>query len=291
MDDLQLFDQNLRECDKKRHMTLDKLNNRLPGKCAFITGTASGLGAAFSKLLAENGWTLLLSDIDQKALEDFKKNLPNHDLVTTYQLNVADKNNFNAVAEQIRMNGMQIDLLINNAGIGDGELIQHYQVEAWEIMIQVNLLGTYYGVKYLLPMISNSSGMIINIGSAAGFMNAPGMSAYNASKAAVYSFSETIYHELKPQNIHVSVVTPTFFKTNIMSQASGSEKFVDFAEKQMKYSTTNADEMAQVVLTEAAKGKFQIIHPKEARRNHFIKKWFPGLVEKQFKRLIAKFSE
>lgn len=272
-------------------MNLERLNERLPGKCAFISGAASGLGAAFSKLLAENGWTLLLSDINKNGLDEFRRGLPNNNSVSTYELNVADKDNFNAVADQIRMTGKHIDLIINNAGIGDGELIQHYQVDAWEKMIQINVLGTYYGVNYLLPLIPKEGGMIINIGSAAGFMNAPGMSAYNASKAAVYSFSETIYHELKPKNIHVSVVTPTFFKTNIMSQASGSEKFVDFAEKQMKYSTTNADEMAFVVLSESAKGRFQIIHPKDARKNHFIKKWFPGLVEKQFRKLIAKFSQ
>ena len=121
-------------------------------------------------------------------------------------------------------------------------------------------------------------------------MNAPGMSAYNVSKAGVYSFSETIYHELRSKNIHVSVVTPTFFQTNIAKGAFGSPKFAAFAEKQMKYSKTNADEMAEVVLTQAAKGKFQIIHPTDARRNFFLKKWFPKLVQKQFDKMVVKFS-
>lgn len=120
-------------------------------------------------------------------------------------------------------------------------------------------------------------------------MNVPGMSAYNASKAGVYAFSETLYHEYRAMGIHVSVGTPTFFKTNIMSNASGSVQFANFAEKQMQHSKTNADEMAGVILTQAAEGKFQIIHPKDARRSHFIKKWMPGLVNKQFEKMMKQF--
>ena len=170
------------------------------------------------------------------------------------------------------------------------ELFHDYPLDQWERMIRIDLLGVYYGCHYFLPFIEAQKGMIVNIGSAAGFMNAPGMSAYNAAKAGVYSLSETLYHELKPKGVHVSVVTPTFFQTNIMNDASGSQKFVNFAQKQMKYSTTNSEEMVEVVLTESAKGKFHIIHPKEARKAFFFKKWFPKKVGKQFEKMMAKFS-
>lgn len=271
-------------------MNFGDLNNRLPKKRAFITGAASGLGASFSKLLSTNGWTLHLADIQYDELHKLKEELPEKDLVHLYELDITDKETFAKTGQLVSQQTDGIDLVINNAGIGDGELIENYQLEAWERMININLMGTYYGVHYFLPALSKEGGLIINIGSAAGFMNAPGMSAYNASKAAVYSFSETLYHELKSKNIHVSVVTPSFFKTNIMSNATGSQRFVDFAEKQMKYSKTNADEMAAVILSQAAAGKFQILFPKEARRNYFIKKWFPGLIEKEFQKLVKKFS-
>ena len=271
-------------------MMLNGLNEKLPGKKAFITGAGSGLGAAFTKVLAQNEWELYLADINIGSLEEVKASLPNKAKVHLFELNIADRLNFEKVSESIKSITNEMDLVINNAGIGDGELIQHYEIEAWERMIQVNILGVYYGVHYLLPLLWDNGGMIINIGSAAGFMNAPGMSAYNVSKAGVYSFSETIYHELRSKNIHVSVVTPTFFQTNIAKGAFGSPKFAAFAEKQMKYSKTNADEMAEVVLTQAAKGKFQIIHPADARRNFFLKKWFPKLVQKQFDKMVVKFS-
>ncbi|WP_436515199.1 SDR family NAD(P)-dependent oxidoreductase [Ekhidna sp. To15] len=268
---------------------LKKLNKKYPNKTAFITGAGSGLGAAFSKLLASNGWTLHLSDINPDSLESLKPSLEIGE-IHTYQLDVGEKMAYGNLADDLIKNGVKLDLLINNAGIGDAELFQNYQIDHWERMVKINLLGTYYGSHYLLPLIEAQKGMIVNIGSAAGFMNAPGMSAYNAAKAAVFALAETLHHELKCKGVHVSVVTPTFFKTNIMSEASGSEQFVHFAEKQMKYSTTNADEMAQVVLEQSASGKFHIIHPKEARRAFFFKKWFPGLVARQFDKMMEKFS-
>ncbi|WP_425390304.1 SDR family NAD(P)-dependent oxidoreductase [Ekhidna sp.] len=270
--------------------SLKKLNNKYPNKTAFITGAASGLGAAFARLLAENGWSLHLSDINIASLEELKIKLKGAKDVFTYELDVSDKLSYERTVEAIRKNTSQIDLVINNAGIGDGEFFQNYKSDLWERMIRINLMGVYYGCHYFVPwMIEQSNGTVINIGSAAGFMNAPGMSAYNASKAAVYSLSETLYHELKPRGIHVSVVTPTFFKTNIMSQAQGSQAFVHFAEKQMHHSTTNAEEMAQIVLEHAANGKFHIIHPKEARRAYFFKKWFPSLVSRKFEKMLEKF--
>lgn len=270
---------------------MQALNSKYPSKIAFITGAASGLGAAFATLLSRHDWTLFLSDINLDTLEIFKTKLDNPDKAFVYQLDVSNKLAYEKLSDEISKKTDHIDVLINNAGIGDGELFQNYQMDHWERMIKINLLGTYYGCHYLLPLLEKEKGMIINIGSAAGFMNAPGMSAYNVSKAGVYALSETLYHEFKPRGIHVSVATPTFFKTNIMSDAAGSEKFVHFAQKQMKYSTTNADQMAETILEKSAKGEFQIIHPKEAKRSYFFKKWFPGLVEKQFKKLIKKFGE
>lgn len=272
-------------------MGLEKLNQKYPKKRAFITGAGSGLGACFARLLAQEGWTLHLADINNQGMEDLKQELSAAKEVHLHTLNVKDKAGYDKIKDEVVTKSEGIDLLINNAGIGDGDFIHQYEVDEWEKMVDINLLGVFYGCHLFIPgMIDQSNGLIINIGSAAGFMNAPGMTAYNATKAAVYSLSETLLHELKPHNIHVSVATPTFFKTNIMSQATGSSKFVSFAEKQMAYSKTNAEEMATVILTKASKGKFQIIHPYDARRNHFLKKWFPGLVSKIFVKMMQKFS-
>ncbi len=272
-------------------MKLEKLNTTYPNKCVFITGAGSGLGAAYAKVLAKNGWTLHLADINREALEQSSQALEGAIAVHLYTLNVSDIDEYSKIYAKVQEKAPQIDVLINNAGIGDGSLFKDYDAENWERMIKINLLGTFYGCHHFVPMmVQQKSGLIINIGSAAGFLNSPGMSAYNVSKAGVYSLSETLYHELKPSNIHVSVVTPTFFKSNVMQSSKGSPEFKVFAEKQMKYSKTTAYELAEISLNEASKGKFKIIHPADARRNHFLKKWFPKLVEKQFEKMMVKLS-
>lgn len=264
-----------------------KLNARFPSKRAFVTGAGSGLGAAFTHLLLKEGWTLYLADINETSLEQYQ----GINDVFTFQLDVSDRLSYERVASEVADHTESIDVLINNAGIGDGELFRNYKIESWERMIEINLMGTYYGTHFLLPLIGRQKeGLIINIGSAAGFMNAPGMSAYNVSKAAVYSFSESLSHELEDSGIQVSMAMPTFFQTNIMDQASGSMQFVDFAKKQMKYSKTNAEEMAQVILAEAARGVMKIIYPKDAKRNYWLKKWFPSLVRKKFRSMLVKFE-
>lgn len=267
-------------------MHLQQLNMRFPSKRAFITGAGSGLGAAFTQLLLDQGWTLFLSDIHAASLERYQGQ-PN---VHIYVLDVSEKSAYARIVEEIAQDYRHIDVLINNAGIGDGAFFQDYQLEHWERMVQVNLMGTVYGTKLLLPLLQAAEGaLVINIGSMAGVMNAPAMSAYNVTKAAIHSFSETLLHELRPLGIQVSVVAPTFFKTNIMSQAHGSDALVQFAEQQMAQSLTNAGEMAMVILSRAARGQFFILHPRTARQRYFMKRWFPGLVRKRLGRLAAAF--
>jgi short-subunit dehydrogenase len=271
-------------------MNLKKLNILYPNKTAFITGAGSGLGAAFTKILSENNWTLHLSDINENALKDIVQDLGSNESIFQYVLNVSDKNQYENVVKEVYENTESVDVVINNAGIGDGLLFKDYPIEKWEKMIEVNLMGSYYGCHFFTPhLLKQKRGLILNVGSSAGFMNAPGMSAYSVSKAAVYSLSESLYHELKPYNIHVSVLTPTFFKTNIMENAS-SKVFKGFAEKQMNFSKTNADEVACITLEQAAKGRFQIIHPTDAKTKFFYKKWLPKLVDKQYSKMMSKLS-
>ena len=269
-------------------MNLKKLNALYPNKIAFITGAGSGLGAAFAKVLSENNWTLHLSDINENALKNVVRDLQTNKKIFQYTLDVSDKHQFEKVVQEVFKNTESVDVVINNAGIGDGLLFKDYPVDKWEKMIEINLMGTFYGCHFFTPhLIKQKKGMLLNVGSSAGFMNAPAMSAYSTSKAAVYSLSESLHHELKPYNIQVSVLTPTFFKTNIMENAS-SPVMKGYAEKQMKYSKTNADEVAEITLSKASKGKFQIIHPTDAKTKFFLKKWLPKLVAKEYHKMMTK---
>ncbi len=267
-----------------------KLSEKFPKKRAFITGSASGLGKGLCKELAKDNWTIVMSDIQEDSLEKSAEEIRNAGAtVLTYKLDVGNFNQYQEVVKDVEGKIGGIDLLINNAGVGDGNLLLEYKVEDWEWLLRINLLGVLYGFKLLIDQMSTQkSGHIISISSAASFTSAPGMSAYNVSKAGVTSLAETMFYELHPYNVGVSVVMPTFFKTNVMQFARGNEYVHNFAKYMMDHSKTNIEDMAQVVLNKAGKNKLYIVHPKEARVQWFLKKFFPGYLRKQILKNIEK---
>jgi short-subunit dehydrogenase len=170
-----------------------------------------------------------------------------------------------------------IDLLINNAGVGDGGAFTQYGLDNWEWLININLMGVVYGNHFFVPaMRRQKSGQIINIASIAGIVNGPSMSAYNASKAAVISLSETLFYELHPHNIVVSAVMPSFFKTNVMQHARGSNDALAMAQKLIDNSNLDAEPVAKEILAKAGQKKLHIILPKQARTRALIKRFLPG---------------
>ena len=133
-------------------MFLKKLNEKYPKKRAFITGAASGLGSAFAKLLASEHWELHLADMNLETLEAFSETLSGSKKYL-YAFDVSDRQAYEKAAHSLDQHTSGIDLVINNAGIGDGELFENYEMDQWERMIQVNLLGVYYGCHYFISRL------------------------------------------------------------------------------------------------------------------------------------------
>ncbi|MGB1217958.1 MAG: SDR family NAD(P)-dependent oxidoreductase, partial [Saprospiraceae bacterium] len=186
-----------------------------------------------------------------------------------------------------------IDLLVNNAGVGDGGAFHEYSLENWDWMIGINQMGVLYGCHYFVPVMQKQKGgQIINIASAAGFANAPRMSPYNVTKAAVISLSESLYYELDPLGIGVSVVMPTFIRTDIMQFARGTDDAVRRGRKFLEKTKLGPNDAVLEMLTKAGKGKLHIVLPKEARQSHWMKRIFPRFFRKQLmkisKRQLAK---
>lgn len=264
-----------------------KLSKKFPKKRAFITGAGSGLGRAFAIELAKDGWQLGLSDIVEERLDETCSIVEGLGAKTyPFLLDVRDKEAFKKVADEFSQ-FVGIDLLINNAGVGDGGDFMDYSLEHWEWMLDINVMGVVNGTHYFLPKLKDQGhGHIINIASAASFANLARMTAYNASKAAVLSLSETLYAELDPLNISVSVATPTFFKTNIMDKSKGGDDVVADAAIMMERSKVSAQQVAQSVLKAASNGRFQEYITLEARAVHFLQRFFPRL----FRRVRAKIA-
>lgn len=271
-----------------------QLSQNHPQKRAFITGAASGLGKAFATELAKEGWTIGMADINSTELELAAAEIEKlGGKPIFFQLDVSDKEQYQKVAEDFLSKAGGIDLLFNNAGVGDGSAFEEYSLENYEWMVGINQMGVIYGCWYFIPaMKKQRSGHILNTASAAAIGCAPTMGAYNLTKAAVVAISETLYGELMDFNIQVSCIQPTYFKTNVIQYARGGDIVKKATQMFIDRSGLEAKEVAQEILTRAGKKELYIILPKDARKMWLFKRlaptWFRKKVKEQFMYAMSK---
>lgn len=267
-----------------------KLSQKHTRKRAFITGGGGSLGRALAIALANDGWTIGITDIKDEALAESKKLIEQAGgKAFTYQFDVANRHEYKKAFDDFIANTGGIDLLINNAGVGDGGLFGEYELENWDWITGINQMAVVYGSHYAVQVMKKQrSGHIISIASAAGIANMPNMSMYNVTKAAVISLMESLYAELAPFNVQTSVVCPTFFRSNIMQHNRGDEKATAIGQHIISKAKYGPDEIADYILMQAGKNEFYILHPFQARLVFTIKRLIPRLFLKIKARQFAK---
>jgi len=189
----------------------------LKNKNALITGAGKGIGKAVAIALAKEGVNLILvsrtqSDIDQLAKETADLGVK----TIAISADVADINSINNAVEKALSEFKTIDILINSAGIASFGKFLELEPEAFERIIQVNLMGTYYTTRAVIPnMIERQTGDIINISSTAGLNGNALTSAYSASKFAVLGLTDSLMQEMRKHNIRVTALTPSTVATDM----------------------------------------------------------------------------
>jgi len=273
------------------------LSATYPLKRAFITGAASGLGKAFCMDLARDGWMIGMADNNVTALELAAADIQNAGgRPLLFPLDVSDKDQYQQVAADFLAQAGGIDLLFNNAGVGDGSVFEDYSLENYEWMVGINQMGVLYGCYYFVPaMKKQRSGHILNTASAAAIGCAPTMAAYNITKAAVLALSETLYGELMDYQVHVSCIMPTYFKTNVIQHARGGELVKKATQHFINRSGLEAPEVAAEILERAGKKELYIILPKSARKMWLMKRFAPTrfrkMVKEQFMASMQKVKK
>jgi short-subunit dehydrogenase len=201
-----------------------------------------------------------------------------------FPLDVSDKDQYQQVAAAFLAQAGGIDLLFNNAGVGDGSVFEDYSLENYEWMVGINQMGVLYGCYYFVPtMKKQRSGHILNTASAAAIGCAPTMAAYNMTKAAVLAISETLYGELMDYQVHVSCIMPTYFKTNVIQHARGGEIVKKATQHFINRSGLEAPEVAAEILARAGNKELYIILPKSARKMWLMKRLAPTRFRKMVK--------
>ena len=179
---------------------------------ALITGASAGIGREFARQLAGRAGSVVLVARRRERLEqlgnELTKSNPNLN-VHVYDVDLADKAQVDALIDSLARDKIDIDLLINNAGLGDSGPFATSDPERIDQIIQVNMSALTLLTRKLLPsMIARKRGAILNVSSSAGFLPIPGFAIYAASKAYVTSFSEAIFSELRGTGVSVCALCP-----------------------------------------------------------------------------------
>jgi NAD(P)-dependent dehydrogenase (short-subunit alcohol dehydrogenase family) len=255
-----------------------KLEKKFPLKRVIITGAGSGLGRCLALEFAGRGWRVAVSDISKTRMAE-----------TAAEVNAAggkalgilcDVTKPKEIGKALKTLEKQwggVDVVINNAGVAAGGFMEKIPVEEWNWIIDINLKSVIFGCRAFIPLLKNQkSGHIINVASNAGIASLAEMSSYNVTKAAVISLSETLRIELAPHNVGVTVVCPTFFKTNLMDQfKSTDERQRKLAEEMFAKANTSAEKIARHVVRSVERRKLYVLTQFDAKLSWRSKRLTP----------------
>ena len=194
-------------------------------KVAVLTGAGSGFGLECARIGAKLGMKLVLVDVQQDALDKAEAEMKAAGVpVLARRVDVANAEQMQALAHDVRATFGAPNFVFNNAGVGAGGLVWENTQADWEWVLGVNLWGVVHGVRLFTPMMLESAkhdpsfqGHIVNTASMAGLLTPPNMGIYNVTKHAVVSLTETLYQDLKlvSDQISASVLCPYFVPTGI----------------------------------------------------------------------------
>jgi len=246
---------------------------------AVITGAGSGIGAAFATELASRGGRVVCSDIDEEAARTTADAIiadGGSALATKCDVTQVDEVQRLAADAQDWFGGPPT-LVINNAGVGaGGTAIGETSLDDWNWVLSINLWGPINGCHVFTPILREARyGGIINVASAAAFGAAPGMAAYNVSKAGVLSLSETLAAELSGTGVNVTVLCPTFVKTNIVESGRITAQSSQLADRLMRWTGFSSERVARMCLDTNDRGGLYCMPQPDARIGWGIKRFTP----------------
>ncbi len=189
---------------------------KFEGKKVVITGGAGGIGSVTGDLMAQEGAEVLLVDLNEKDLKKVVDEL-NNPAVHYYAADVSDEKQVKEYADKAKELFGRVDVFFNNAGI-EGKVmpLDEYPSDLYRKVIDVNVNGVYYGLKYIFPLMKESGGSVIITSSVAGITGTPNVLPYVTSKHAVIGMMRSAALEGAPHKIRVNTVNPSPIDNRMM---------------------------------------------------------------------------
>jgi NAD(P)-dependent dehydrogenase (short-subunit alcohol dehydrogenase family) len=224
------------------------MNLRFDGKTAIVTGAASGIGYAIAEALSNSGAKAILADIDLARAAAAAEAIGNGALAV--EVDVTNPQSVQTMVTDVMTSAGKLDILVNNAGIaGPLEPVGEYSVDHWHEVLNVNLHGAFYGIRYAVPAMKESGGgAIINIASVLGSVGFAGASAYVASKHALVGLTKTAAIDHADHNIRINSVGPGFILTALVESSLDETERAEAASGHALNRMGKTEEVASLVL-------------------------------------------
>ena len=250
------------------------MHNWLNGQTVILTGASGGIGRELTKILIKKyGARVIGIGRDENKMRSLQKELENAADCFSYRLfDVADKNAWAAFAQELKNDGKNVRLLVNNAGFFPAFMrVNSMDVETFEKVISINYLATVYAVNAISPLLSGDKkdqGAIVNISSSAALCTVVGTSAYSASKAALKGYTEALSLEEQGKR-YVGIVYPGTTATDLFRDDENAQNSA------LDLVAMPAEKMAKKIAKRILKKRRRSIVGWDAKLMNFTAKWMP----------------
>lgn len=251
-----------------------------------ITGAGSGFGRALALELAKRGGSLFLADINLASVEETVQLAVGAQRATAMRCDVSKPEDIAALCAAVEG---PIDLVVNNAGVACGGLIGETPLSDWHRVIDVDLWGVIYGCHTFAPRLRKQGrGHFLNVASTAGVAHLPGMAAYNVAKAGVIALCNTLAGELSGTGVGVTALCPTFFKTNIVRDATFMDDKSRARAASMIRNGKTAEQVARAALRAVQRNQRFCFPAADAQFAWRLERFLPGTIATIAGRVLAR---
>ena len=254
----------------------------LRGKVVVVTGAASGIGRATANAFAREHAKLVLCDKNEAGLREVEREVEHLvDYVEWRRLDVADRASMREFADDLHTRFDAVDVLVNNAGVGQSGGLLDMTLEDWDWVLKINLGGVLHGCHFFVPKMveRGKGGHVVNVSSVFGFFAPPGTIGYCTSKFGVFGFSESLRGELAPHGIGVSTICPGMINTNIVKDGQfkgGHPKMQDKVVEMFAQRGHDPSVVASAILSAVKKNRAVVPAAPEAWAFWYAKRFVPA---------------
>ena len=265
------------------------MGNFLNNKVVVITGASSGIGEAMAREYAKMGAKVVMGARREDELKRIAQEIAAHGGKVAYAVcDVVSEDDCRHLIDTAVGTFGGVDVMICNAGLSMRALFDDCDLKVLHRLMDVNFWGTVNCTKYALPWLQKSKGSLVGISSVAGIHGLPGRTGYSASKYAMTGFLDTIRVENLKKGLHVMTACPGFTASNVRFAALTADGSQQGETPRNESKMMTPEEVAHIVAKGIRRRKRLCLMEWEGRGTHLLKKFFPGLVDKLFYKVMSK---